>query len=41
VKIDREEPVQHLWPGLRPVPEVDDIEGFRRWVTSGSGPAAA
>ena len=40
VKIDRDEPVQHLWPGLRPLPEVSDMEGFRRWVTSADGPAS-
>lgn len=32
VRIDRTEPVQHLWPGLRPLPEVYDVDGFKRWL---------
>jgi len=40
VRISRSEPVQHLWPGLRPLPEVSDIEGFRDWVTRARVPAA-
>jgi glycosyltransferase involved in cell wall biosynthesis len=32
IRIDRAEPVQHLWPGLEPLPGVDDIESFARWV---------
>jgi glycosyltransferase involved in cell wall biosynthesis len=34
IRIDRDEPVQHLWPGLEPLPGVDDIESFARWVVS-------
>jgi glycosyltransferase involved in cell wall biosynthesis len=38
VRIDRDDPVEHLWPGLRPLPEVDDIAAFARWVQSGREP---
>jgi glycosyltransferase involved in cell wall biosynthesis len=34
IRIDREEPVQHLWPGLRPLEGVDDIESFAGWVAA-------
>ncbi len=32
VRIDRDDPVEHLWPGLRPLPVVADIEEFARWI---------
>ena len=41
IRIDRDEPVQHLWPGLEPLPGVDDIESFARWVASERPRAAA
>ncbi len=34
VRIDRDEPIEHLWPGLEPLPGVDDIEAFAQWVAA-------
>ena len=34
VRIDRDEPIEHLWPGLEPLPGVDDIESFAQWVAA-------
>jgi glycosyltransferase involved in cell wall biosynthesis len=39
VRIDREEPVPHLWPGLEPLPGVNGIEEFAQWVASRNGSA--
>jgi glycosyltransferase involved in cell wall biosynthesis len=41
IRISRDEPVQHLWPGLQPLEGVDDIESFARWVSSERPRAAA
>ena len=41
IRIDRDEPVQHLWPGLEPLPGVDDIEAFARWVAARRQPVGS
>jgi glycosyltransferase involved in cell wall biosynthesis len=41
IRIDRDEPVQHLWPGLEPLPGVDDIEAFASWVAARRQPVGS
>lgn len=34
LRIDRDEPVGDLWPGMQPLPEVSDIVEFARWLVA-------
>ena len=39
VRIDRERLVPRMWPGLEPLPGVNGIEEFARWIERTRGPA--